>query len=198
MKHKLVTSKEDYIKFIVRVLRTQPRMGIEQIQSFLCIEFAYNNGKFPSDDQEDEWINNPVDYNNYRKIGSQPRLPKSYPCLLVYSFEHGSDRLGRFACYVLDFVYPKELELPKQTSSGCYCYMFEEQCDGVETIFITTEEFYKTNGYFSDRERGKEFPEAMKDLLVNVGEANFQPRKPYTKQDFINLADELGWKQVKS
>ena len=77
-----------------------------------------------------------------------------------------------------------------------YCYEFENQCDGVENIWITTESFWNTHGYFSDQERGKEFPLAIQHLLVNIGEACFELRKPYTKQEFISLANLQGWKHV--
>lgn len=82
------------------------------------------------------------------------------------------------------------------TMYSCYCYEFENQCDGVEVVWITTESFWNTHGYFSDQERGKEFPLAIQHLLVNISGACFELRKPYTKQEFISLANLQGWKHV--
>jgi hypothetical protein len=86
----------------------------EDIEKMLGIEFAYADGRYPSDledstpeDGDWSWEDQPVDFTTYR-YGEAPYFPATYPALVLYSFEEGYDRGGKVETRVLLYVERQE------------------------------------------------------------------------------------------
>lgn len=82
---------------------------LNDAEKFLNVEFGYVDGTFQSDIRKGKNINEDqdVDRNIYRK-NKKSVFPKEYPCIVLLSNEHTSDRLGKIHFMILDFVYKKD------------------------------------------------------------------------------------------
>jgi acid phosphatase class B len=75
-----------------------------------------------------------------------------------------------------------------------YVFQFDEEDD---TVWVTSEMFWDGHKHFSDQERGAKFPEELKNLLINVMEANFEWNKRSHNQDSIRtIMLKHGWKEL--
>ena len=130
MKKKLITCEADWCKFVVN-LRYENCYGRlckfskGEIEELLGIRFIRSNGKIPMLLHESFWTNEfyakdlkkfvvdeDLDYEYaytdefiYAKYATKPR---SYPCVVLYSFERSFDRCGDTSTDLLQFVYLKE------------------------------------------------------------------------------------------
>jgi len=77
--------------------------SIEDVEDVLGIEFAYENGIFPSDDESNEFDSLDIDLESYRVINLEAvgALPDKYPCQL---FSGGIDGPGGFSIVFIKFV----------------------------------------------------------------------------------------------
>lgn len=115
MNRKLVRNEGEIVALVVRQASGE---SPECIESMLGIEFAYADGRYPSDleastsdDGDWSWENQPVDFTTYRyRRGEEPYFPATYPALVLYSFDDDFDRGGSVKTRLLLYVERYELE----------------------------------------------------------------------------------------
>lgn len=115
MNRVLVSEEKEIVALVVAALAE--RTGPEAVEELLGVEFATRDGRYPSDVEtvfeaaegpddlpleEDEDLGT-ADYWTYR-YGSDPNFPATYPALVLYEFERGSDRFGNVESRVLLYV----------------------------------------------------------------------------------------------
>ena len=116
MNRKLVTSEDQVVALVVKEL--SEKESPEDIEAMLGVEFAYEDGRYPSDleaamdGEEDDWSweDQPVDFTTYRH-GEEPYFPATYPALVLYGFDDDFDRCGSVKMRVLLYVERHELEV---------------------------------------------------------------------------------------
>jgi len=91
MKKQLFTNQDEYLAWLRVQLEAYSR-SIEEFEYTKGITFGEDNG-----DGE-------VDLDNII-ITDQELLPQKYPCLLVYYYESGFDRSGKFEIHIDEFIY---------------------------------------------------------------------------------------------
>lgn len=113
MNRKLVLDERAVVALVVSEL--SERESPEAIEAVLGIEFAYADGRYPSDlekstpdDGDWSWEDQPVDFTTYRH-GETPYFPATYPALVLHSFESDYDRGGKVETRVLIYVEHHEL-----------------------------------------------------------------------------------------
>lgn len=122
MNRKLVTSEDQVVALVVKEL--SEKESPETIEAMLGIEFAYADGRYPSDledamnGEEDEdwsWQDQPVDFATYRH-GEDPYFPETYPALVLYLFDDDYDRGGSVKTRMLTYVEQHELASKKDVT----------------------------------------------------------------------------------
>jgi hypothetical protein len=112
---KLVTSEGQVVALVVAEL--SQKESPEAIGAVLGVEFAYADGRYPSDleaamngegDEDWSWEDQPVDFNTYRH-GEEPYFPATYPALVLYSLDDDLPE-GSVRTRVLIYVERHELE----------------------------------------------------------------------------------------
>lgn len=117
MNRKLVRDEGEVVALVVAAL--SEKESPEAIEALLGVEFAYADGRYPSDleaamdGEEDDWSweDQPVDFTTYRHRG-EPYFPATYPTLVLYGFDDDYDRGGSVRTRVLLYVERRELEGP--------------------------------------------------------------------------------------
>jgi hypothetical protein len=112
---KLVRDEGEVVALVVKELSEE---SPEDIEAMLGVEFAYEDGRYPSDleaamdGEEDDWSweDQPVDFTTYRH-GEEPYFPATYPALVLYGFDDDFDRCGSVKMRVLLYVERHELEV---------------------------------------------------------------------------------------
>lgn len=116
MNRKLLHHEGEIVALVVKEL--SEKESPEDIEAMLGVEFAYADGRYPSDledamnGEEDEdwsWQDQPVDFATYRH-GEEPYFPETYPALALYLFDDDFDRVGSVQTRVLLYVERRELE----------------------------------------------------------------------------------------
>ncbi len=115
MNRKLVRDEGEVVALVVKELSEE---SPEDIEAMLGVEFAYEDGRYPSDleaamdGEEDDWSweDQPVDFTTYRH-GEEPYFPATYPALVLYGFDDDFDRCGSVKMRVLLYVERHELEV---------------------------------------------------------------------------------------
>ena len=115
MNRKLVRDEGEVVALVVREL--SGKESPEDIEAMLGVEFAYADGRYPSDleaamdGEEDDWSweDQPVDFTTYRH-GEEPYFPATYPALVLCLFDDDFDRGGSVKTRVLLYVERHELE----------------------------------------------------------------------------------------
>lgn len=117
MNRKLVKNEGEVVALVVKELSEE---SPEDIEAMLGVEFAYADGRYPSDleaamngegDEDWSWEDQPVDFTTYRH-GEEPYFPATYPALVLYGFDDDFDRGGSVRTRVLLYVERHELEGP--------------------------------------------------------------------------------------
>lgn len=93
----LVTTEAEYVELFAEYT-------LEEAEDFLGVEFANEDGTFPTDDEDsDQEASKTI----YRKLeGSQ--FPESYPCLVLLANDNDFDRTGALSFKLVFFVYPED------------------------------------------------------------------------------------------
>lgn len=116
MNRKLVRDEGEVVALVVAAL--SEKESPEAIESMLGVEFAYKDGRYPSDleaamngegDEDWSWEDQPVDFTTYRHRG-EPYFPATYPALVLCLFDDDFDRGGSVRTRVLLYVERHELE----------------------------------------------------------------------------------------
>ena len=115
MNRLLVRNEGEIVALVVSVLGEG---NPEALEAMLGVEFAYADGRYPSDledamngegDEDWSWEDQPVDFATYRH-GEEPYFPATYPALALYLFDDDFDRGGSVRTRVLLYVERHELE----------------------------------------------------------------------------------------
>lgn len=104
MNKNLVSNEQEYMKLF-------DDFELMDAESFLQVEFAYQDGTYQSDLFKSIEVNEDqeVDRKTYRKNEGSV-FPEEYPCVVLLANQNDWDRTGNLAFKMLDFVYLKDFK----------------------------------------------------------------------------------------
>jgi hypothetical protein len=76
-------------------------------------------------------------------------------------------------------------------------YVFRFEVEDFPVVWVTSKEFWEKHSSFDDRERGKNFPDPIRCILINVQEACFEWNKNKHNIDTVRkLLVTHGWTEL--